>query len=86
MRHDGEDPDRAAAEAMEILALVRSMSDEFADFVVRLASQESPTHVPESQAAIQRILGQEFEAMGFETRRVAGRVSVRVMFSRAIPA
>jgi glutamate carboxypeptidase len=56
-----------------VLSHVRSLRDPMVDFVTRLASVESPSDDPASQAPVQTILGHALENLGFEVRRVGGR-------------
>lgn len=56
-----------------MLAHVRGLRDDMVEFVTRLASVESPSDDPTSQAAVQKILGRALEDIGFEVRLVGGR-------------
>ncbi|MCG6986679.1 MAG: M20 family metallopeptidase [Gemmatimonadetes bacterium] len=52
---------------------VRGLRDPMVELVTRLASVESPSDDPASQAPVQAILGEALESLGFEVRRVGGR-------------
>lgn len=60
-------------ESVRLLEHVRGMRDDFVDFVSRLASVESPTDVPGSQAGVQAILREALEDLGYAVRFVPGR-------------
>jgi glutamate carboxypeptidase len=64
-----------AEEAARTLELVRSMHDEFVDFLSRLCSIESPTDHPETQTAVHAVLGPALEDLGYDVRIVKGRLS-----------
>jgi len=51
---------------------VVDMHDEFVDFLTAMVKIESPTDRPETQAAVQDILAEAFEDLGFATRIVRG--------------
>lgn len=55
-----------------VLEHVRGLRDDMVDFVTRLASVESPSDDPASQAPVQEILAHALEDLGFDVRRVGG--------------
>ncbi len=56
-----------------ILEHVLGRRDEFVSFLTRLAELESPTDVPASQAAVQAVLREALEDLGFDVRFLPGR-------------
>ncbi|MEM7416603.1 MAG: M20 family metallopeptidase [Gemmatimonadota bacterium] len=69
------DPTRADEEALETLEWMHGRRDEFTDFVRELCAVESPTDNPESQRDVHAILEPAFRELGYEVRRVPGRIS-----------
>lgn len=61
------------AENVALLKHIRGMRDGWVDFLVRLASVESPTDVPGSQEGVQSILREALEELGYAVRFVPGR-------------
>jgi glutamate carboxypeptidase len=56
-----------------LLARVRTLRQPMVEFVTRLASTESPSDEPASQAPVQAILADALEAIGYRVWRVGGR-------------
>lgn len=72
---DGERP-LPLAGGLRPEALVEFLAprlDEMTSLLVRLAELETPTTDPESQAPIQRLLEEEWAALGYRARRIPGR-------------
>lgn len=69
------DPARADETARETLEWIHGRRDEFIDFVHGLCSVESPTDRPDTQRDVHAILEPAFRDLGYEVRRVPGRVS-----------
>lgn len=65
----------AGIDAPALLRRVREQRPFLVDFIRRLAAVESPTDVPETQAAVQTLLVQEFETVGYRVRRHPGRAT-----------
>jgi len=57
---------------LRLLAWVRARRDEYVAFLARLASLESPTDVPASQAPVQAVLAEALEALGYRVRHHPG--------------
>ena len=72
---NGQDPERSREEAARLLEHVRSLSDEFVDFLARLCRIESPTDSPAAQGEIHALLGPALEGIGYDVRIVPGKVS-----------
>ena len=75
-------PDRLVEEASITLAHVRGMRDEFVAFLSRLASLESPTDHPETQAPVQRLLGAMLQDLGYDVRIIPGRGTGGHLYAR----
>jgi glutamate carboxypeptidase len=56
--------------------------DRMVDMLVELASLESPTDVPETQAPVQACLTRALEERGMRVRRVAGRLTGGLLYVR----
>ena len=84
MARAGRGGTQATDDARATLETVRGMRDEFVDFLSRLASLESPTDRPETQAPVQRVLVEALEALGFDTRLVPGRETGGHLFARPV--
>lgn len=69
----GEPTAAATLEPGALMEYVRGARDDFVSFLTRLAMAESPTHDPESQWPVQRILAEAFADLGYEVRRFGGR-------------
>lgn len=74
--------DRSVEEASQTLSQVRGMRDEFVSFLSRLASLESPTDHPDSQAPVQRMLGAALEDLGYHVRIIPGRGTGGHLYAR----
>jgi glutamate carboxypeptidase len=72
--------ERERAEAL--LDYLESRRDAMVDSLVELASLESPTDVPETQAAVQRRLTEALEHRGFAVRRIRGRHTGGHLYAR----
>lgn len=72
----------ATGEGRRILEHVRDMRGEFVRFVHDLASLESPTDRPETQAAVQHVLGQALADLGFDVRILPGRSTGGHLYAR----
>jgi glutamate carboxypeptidase len=66
---------RAVDEARRTLMHVRSMRDEFVDFIGELCRVESPTDRPDTQAGVHAILAPFLEDLGYDIRMISGRTS-----------
>jgi glutamate carboxypeptidase len=69
-------------DARAVLAHVRGMKDDMVDFVTRLASTESPSDDPASQAPVQELIVEALAALGYDARRVGGGVSGGHVYAR----
>lgn len=56
----------------ELLAAARDERGAILDLLMELASMESPSDVPESQAPVQACLARELEILGFKVRKLPG--------------
>lgn len=72
--------DRRRAEAL--LEYLESRRDAMVASLVELASLESPTDVPETQQAVQRLLTEALEGLGFAVRRLRGRRTGDHLYAR----
>ena len=73
-----EGRERAAA----VREYLEGRRDRMVDFLVELASLESPTDVPESQAPVQARLTRALEERGMWVRRVPGRLTGGLLYAR----
>lgn len=73
-----DDRERARA----VLEFLEGRRDDMVDFLVEIASVESPTDVPETQALVQRHLTEALEARGFSVRRLPGQRTGGHLFAR----
>jgi glutamate carboxypeptidase len=71
---------RAAA----LLEYLNGRREPMVDLLVEIASLESPSDVPETQAAVQACLSRALEARGFEVRRVRGRTTGGLLYARPV--
>ncbi|MCG6957085.1 MAG: M20 family metallopeptidase [Gemmatimonadetes bacterium] len=69
-------------DAGAVLAHVRGMRDRMVDFVTRLASAESPSDDPASQAPVQEIIREALSALEYAVKRVGGGVSGGHLYAR----
>ena len=74
--------DRGLEEAGATLSQVRGMRDEFVSFLSRLASLESPTDHPETQAPVQQLLASALEDLGYHVRIIRGRGTGGHLYAR----
>jgi len=68
--------------AQALLAYLESRRQAMVEAVVELASIESPSDVPETQAAVQRRLTDALERCGFSVRRIRGRRTADHLYAR----
>jgi glutamate carboxypeptidase len=61
---------------------LESRKEAMVGVLVEVASLESPTDVPETQAAVQRCLGAALEECGFHVRRIPGRRTGGHLYAR----
>ena len=69
-------------EARRALEHVRTLKDEFVDFLATLASLESPTDRPEKQRPVQELLGRALEDLGFDVRVIPGKTTGGHIYAR----
>lgn len=69
-------------EPSALLARVRGMKADMVAFTRRLVEAESPTDDADSQAAVQAILGEALEDLGFRVRILEGRRYGGVLYAR----
>lgn len=63
---------RATAEPAAVLSAVRDQRDDWLAFLERLVVNESPSSVPEAQAAVFDLLEENLDGSGYEVRRLPG--------------
>ena len=71
-----------APAARDILAWLRSRSDEAVEVLQRLAEAESPSDAPETQLQVREIIARELESLRFAVHRVPGRRSGGMLHAR----
>jgi glutamate carboxypeptidase len=71
-----------APAARDILAWLRSRSDEAVEVLQRLAEAESPSDAPETQLQVREIIAGELESLRFAVHRVPGRRSGGMLHAR----
>jgi glutamate carboxypeptidase len=71
-----------APAARDILAWLRSQSDEAVEVLQRLAEAESPSDAPETQLQVREIIAGELESLRFAVHRVPGRRSGGMLHAR----
>lgn len=70
------------ATASRVLAHLEERREEMVALLRRLASIESPTREPATQAPVQELLAERLRAVGFRTRRLPGRETGGHLFAR----
>jgi glutamate carboxypeptidase len=70
--------------AQALLAYLESRREAMVEALVELASIESPTDVPETQAAVQRRLADSLERCGLSVRRIRGRRTADHLYARPL--
>jgi glutamate carboxypeptidase len=74
--------DRARARAL--LEYLVGRRDQMIDLLVEMATLESPTDVPDTQAPVQQLLTRSLEERGMRVRRVSGRATGGLLYARPV--
>ena len=72
----------SAAIASELYTWLRSREQEMADFLVRLATAETPSTVPAAHGPALDLLESQLGALEFQVRKIAGRRTAGALYAR----